>query len=721
MNIYVLIGDREEGPYRRSEIFALMKAGTLGPDTPGRLELETEWKPLDKVLSSGGGLALLTPQQIAERQESLPAAEAPSIPHLGSPRRVEVPPVRPKGRFRILAGSIVALGIFSAWLVFVPPHPDEPSAHALSAPSPPRPPSPPSPGEAKAAPPLVAAGKSPPLEPISRPEKPAGPSIDPSPPPIANSPPAPKASGTPPARLAKAVDEPIKAKKIRKKRLSSKTSDPAGSKASKVGNPAPDPFFTVGAIRYLQKPPKAGPAVFKVTVDENKQKTSVFVPCLEVELKTQKQSIAKDTFAKIYFFDKNGRKLTKRTGYGVDVAWQARPSSVLRPGDAYPHPMPPIFRKETWESVFFEIPETVRKTAGWQAVVVFGDAHAANAKAYPGGNYAKFAFTERRKVDFPERVEREAALDPVIDYVLKTGNPSQPQITFFIRPPIGMTDLKEAKGVLAICALGNTAQEIKRRLQTLSSVNDDTMWLYRFSEKHRLVILCWGSRQLWDPNRNWDELSKAELRSIDQNFDQVARAWANGVEALTKKYEIPNRGFLLTGVSAAAQYALRLALRQPQFFKAVFVHMPSSFDRPTVEGSQLLWCLTIGERDSGYQRSLKFYQQCRELNYPMIFKGIIGLGHTSSKYSEKLGETFFEWALRTNPGKDSKARFSGPLHLAKPFPIDDQLKGYQHPLYVGDAVNQEKFPWQDRALVPQSFRVPLPDQVMAEAWALQHP
>ncbi len=251
--------------------------------------------------------------------------------------------------------------------------------------------------------------------------------------------------------------------------------------------------------------------------------------------------------------------------------------------------------------------------------------------------------------------------------------------------------------------------------------NTDTGGLVKFAQTHTLVILCWGSRTLWSPGTNWEDLPKDVQKRTDATFDDVSKAWAGGVDDLSRKYGIPDRGFLLSGGSGAAQYAARLALRKPEYFLAVRIHIPSSFDKPTPEANRILWCLTTGELESGYERSLRFYDQCRALGYPMIYKAIPGLGHSGHPQSHSIGERFFEYALAMREEKeafeaDLADNFSSSRKEWEENPNRPWPEAFQHPPYIGDAVNQEMYPAEQIDMVPKGFRVALPTKELAEAW-----
>ena len=72
--------------------------------------------------------------------------------------------------------------------------------------------------------------------------------------------------------------------------------------------------------------------------------------------------------------------------------------------------------------------------------------------------------------------------------------------------------------------------------------------------------------------------------------------------------------------------------------------MPGSYDKPTPEAAKVLWCLTIGELEGGYERSKRWVKTVRGMGYPIVYKAIPGLGHAGHP-DAALGFEFFEFAL----------------------------------------------------------------------------
>ncbi len=199
----------------------------------------------------------------------------------------------------------------------------------------------------------------------------------------------------------------------------------------------------------------------------------------------------------------------------------------------------------------------------------------------------------------------------IIEHIVRTPNAVQPTITLFLRLPDEVKNAAKTKGVLALCLLGDDPVDIRNRLYEMDQAKGEGR-LMRFAVERKLAILCWGSRRLWNPYANWDEQTAKTSKQMDEAFDDVSAAWAKGVDDLCRKHELPNRGFVMWGLSESAQYGARLALRIPHYFLAVHIHVPSSFDQPTPEANGVLWCLTTGDKESGYDRSLRFQDRLQE-------------------------------------------------------------------------------------------------------------
>jgi hypothetical protein len=481
-----------------------------------------------------------------------------------------------------------------------------------------------------------------------------------------------------------------------------------------------DDFFEVEGVTFHQTANTGDPqatkqvpqldADNKPVLDKNGRPIiqTIPIPFIATQISVQEQTKTSSTVLKAYFYDETLKLIA--TDSAPFVAPKSQ-QSVFIP-------------KDEKQTILFAVPDSVLSQDNWSAVVVFGDAKGVDAQAYSSGNQvADFDFPEKNILEDKNGppIERKVAMDPLIEHVVLTGNPKQPKITLFMRPPLGVTDASQAKGVLCMSLLAGSLDGVKRQLQGLEA-GDDLKGILKFAEDRKLIIICWGSVGMWDPHKSWDDLDPDTAWATDQAFDQVAHAWEQGVKYFVDQYGIPSNGYLLWGISGSAQYACRLALRKPDYFLAVHVHIPSSFDKPTPEGRKVLWCLTTGELESGYRRSLRFYAQCRALGYPMIYKAIMHLGHAGSPIADDIGFKFFDYALSIRDQRLAyDASLNDPLKQFQMAQTDNGqvqvwLESFRKPAYVGDSVNQGIFPYDQQDKVPPGFWVPLPTKAIADAW-----
>jgi len=465
-------------------------------------------------------------------------------------------------------------------------------------------------------------------------------------------------------------------------------------------------FFKIDSVKFLKNEPKDGVAVW-LSKEASKKTIYTFAPCLEVEVFTAENTRSDMTMAKAYFFDEKDTLM----------ASMENPSKSGKQTSQFE--MPVLFYKDKPERLFFGIPEKIRDRK-WKAVVVFGDKNEAHSLCYPStATDFLLEYPEKQLVydRTAKRIERKPVMDPLIQHVVKTKNPRMPQITLFLRPPKGVSDASQVKGVMAICILGDL-EGIKRDLKK-EEMPGDYAGLFSYANKNKLAILAWGSRSLWDARKNYDQLTKEEAKNIDESLDTVADAWGRGVRELSEKYGIPDRDFLLWGNCGSAQWAARLCLRKPEFFLAIHVHQPGSFDRPTPEAARVLWCLTIGELEGGYERSKRFVAACRQYGYPMVYKPIVGLGHAGHPDAAALGFEFFNFALRQKEKRDELEVVQSKIivQTKNEGPPQPWLESFRNPPYYGDMVNQEVFPAAEVGMIPAGFRIPLPTKEIADIWA----
>lgn len=408
-------------------------------------------------------------------------------------------------------------------------------------------------------------------------------------------------------------------------------------------------------------------------------------------------------YVRTYFFDSLGKRITA----------PAIPQAVEYEKGYPATPLPLFLTQGTPVKIRTRIPEEVQKrNSDWRAVLVFGDNRDATATlARPSGGSTTTEYP--LWYDFPERplCTKDSPIRPkdetrLMEIRCKTTLPDYPFFTLFARLPEGIKKGKEAKGILCLSLLANQISDVRRSLLS-HDAQGEVADMIRYADTNKLLILCWGSRNLWDASKNWDELSREAAKKTDARFDSVATAWEAGVRRLSGNYGFESKNFLLWGFSGSAQYAMRLALRKPQYFNAVMLQIPSSFDQPTQEASKVLWCLATGELESGYVRSQKFFKQCRLMGYRFVYKAVPGLGHRMHFDSMRMGLAFFDYARTLPP--DPKLR-------------EEKLKAeMDYPEFVGDWLNQNVEKKENAFFVPYFLKVPLPTKNLAQLWEMRSP
>ena len=454
---------------------------------------------------------------------------------------------------------------------------------------------------------------------------------------------------------------------------------------------------------------------FREKIDEKTKKTVkeriwVFVPYLEVEIEVKRLVFTEGQDYKIYCFDKDrkviGEPLLPSNPSAKGKNLQKFPVK-FEPGQPY--------------SLYFKIPETLskREASSLTYLVVLGDQNEIATKLYPerGDSPEFYDFWEKDVYLNPKRKEStgKARMEPMMQHVVETKNPRQPRITMFFCPPEGVTDASELKGVLAYCMLGNGAEDLVRKIQR-KETDDGINYLREFAQQQKLGLLMWGASRLWDPKRNYTEYERKQYKELDESFDMVAKAWEEGLLYFHQTYGIPKDYLLLHGFSGSAQWAHRLALRKPEYFLAVHIDIPSSFDKPRPEANRILWCLTTGELEGGYESSKVFYADCMALHYPIVYKAIPKLGHQQSVIGFNIRDSFFAYAMsvleqRKKYDAQIAAGTIDPVKITEPWPEE-----FRKPPYVGDLINQTLYPISEQEMIPEHMRVYLPNKAVADAW-----
>lgn len=449
-----------------------------------------------------------------------------------------------------------------------------------------------------------------------------------------------------------------------------------------------DGLFSIKSIRYYNKTTPNGCKIVKKVKNKDGGITYEHQPFIEARVSTTLRIQFDRVFAKAYFYDSTNKLLFS----------SKEPSVAIRP-NVGTYDIPAFFEKDKTESIYFEVPEFIRNIKGWKSLVVFGDTNEISTATYPQIKISELYFNEKSILSKQGRsnYERMRTINPLIDFTLRTPTEKYPKITFILRLPKN----KNIPGLCAVCLLANSIEDIKKEL--LYPKSSEISEIIKFADKHNLALLCWGSRPLWDRTKNWTEQENTEYKIYDKTFDEIASSWSYGVNQLCKKYNIPSDNILLWGTSGAAQFAMRLALRRPNKFLAISLHIPSSFDKPTKNGKDILWCLTTGELEPGYNRSLEFYSKCvLECDYSIIYKAIVGLGHSSSNQSTKMRLMAWEYALTQKTHRKEKT-------------WKDLLCNSN---YYGDIINQRVVSRDKAEELRNILLTPLPDKTLKEIWEI---
>ncbi len=289
----------------------------------------------------------------------------------------------------------------------------------------------------------------------------------------------------------------------------------------------------------------------------------------------------------------------------------------------------------------------------------------------------------------------------LVEHGVKTGITGYEKMTFFMKLPENV----RPAGVLCISASAEKPADVRKYLASPASEDK----LLDFAAKRNFAVVAWSAKRLWSPSKNVDELPEGEANRAAAEADLMARAWDTAMERFVKRYGIPESGYLMSGMSGAAQFAQRLAQLRPERFLAVHLHMAGSYDVPSDKCSSILWCVTTGENEKGCARSREFFQSARNLRYPIIYKAYQGLGNEARAQTPYLCIESFDFActeraraMRINEGKDASP---------------DWADIFSSSAYIADIFNQAVYSKFDYACVPLEFRMLIPTLPLCKAWA----
>lgn len=295
--------------------------------------------------------------------------------------------------------------------------------------------------------------------------------------------------------------------------------------------------------------------------------------------------------------------------------------------------------------------------------------------------------------------QAQVAKPALYERAVQTWEDSQPEIKLLLRVPEGHTpETPTAQGVLAFCTWEMEDASLRKRLLNES----DPLVLY--AKRNKLAILTWNTATLWKTGKSFNQISRSERLDQERTFTAMTRAWERGVNQLCKEQNLPQRGFLLYGISRGAHWSERLAVHAPGNFLAVFIHVANSYEKVSGNSGGPLWLVSSGDLDVGRDNAVTFYRLCQAKGLPVVLKVANGLGHATSPEIEHLRDVFFDYALEVRQ------------RAVKETPAAVMLGDLRRASLTGDLLTQEVYRGAEANIVPAAQRIPLPDEKLAKAW-----
>ncbi len=319
---------------------------------------------------------------------------------------------------------------------------------------------------------------------------------------------------------------------------------------------------------------------------------------------------------------------------------------------------------------------------------------------------------EKRTFSFKQKTDKRQSSKGDLDRGSKLN-----EITYVVRMPSSWTPEKEeealskgvssVRGILVIC----TWDTDEFQLKGIFSRTGYFSYLVNFADQNNVALVSWSSFGGYQNGTSTDEMSKAEMKKQDAVFNDRLSEWEKGYKRFLKKYNLPAEPAMMYGVSAGANIAHRVAMRKPQYFSGVCIHINSSYDIPTPNGKKLLWLVSTGELEYGYAAAQRFYQKMIDMQYCTIFKAFENKGHDITRESLELAAEFFKYLITFMPDPSDPEWAPPPV---------DKFYMMQYPQYVGDYLNQVAYPYEKaKENIPTPrFMVALPTTALAKTWGM---
>ncbi len=290
-------------------------------------------------------------------------------------------------------------------------------------------------------------------------------------------------------------------------------------------------------------------------------------------------------------------------------------------------------------------------------------------------------------------VEEETLPERVEKFTVRTRSALNEKVPFYLRVPKNYKPGKTYR-LLFLCPSLNE--------QALNKLKSSEIYLNLADERDWFVLSCTF------------KVEKILDRKVSYYYPESFSGGAllEGLRIVSKKYPVDTERLLLQGISGGAQFLHRFAIWSPERVTAVAINSSSWFDPPKARCNRVAWLVTIGESDDGYNATLSFVDQLRNVGAAPLFRSYLGMVHEETDQVHLLNMEFLKFYDEHTKADLGKLR----SHTT---PNDEllALRGEKMP-FVGDGQDWKYFPNSADALesIVEDSRVYLPSKSIAQLW-----
>ena len=442
-----------------------------------------------------------------------------------------------------------------------------------------------------------------------------------------------------------------------------------------------------------------------------KNKKEINIPLIRLELSVPQEIVRDHIFLKLYYYNDSGKLVGEQ-----ENPWISTQSSLAE--NKWEVEILPTLLKRNAKiySYFGYDPEIVGPN--FRVLVLFGTKGKMIAKAYPVGEPMNYDFDEKPLLETPDEADIQKAVAEtdfskfLIEKVIETKSEIHPRMTLFLLLPPGIKNLKEVKGVMLSSMFAGSNTWLRNTFLEAYEGTKSKRKLYNYMLSEKYAILGWAVRRTWVVGANFDTISKEEEEKSAKDFETVAVSWKKGVLDLCRKYHLPEKNFLITGLSAGSAWAHRAVLLYPELFLGAHIHVCGGYEMPTLPAKNVHWIITTGTKDGGLESSIKFYHKTREMGFPIVMKSEINLAHELSEKCEDFAVASFKYLIdkkrvfeEKNPNTELSDKF-----------WEEIFKEYQNPPYLGNWETNESFPANEVDKIEKGKQMPILNEDIKEAW-----